>query len=128
MNDEIMEVNLLKKHDRVFEESDVWQIVIHPKNEGYGSRSCRDPEFWHARQQFLSSYHFSALQQHNGHRSSRSIRNIISGVVIEFRSGFYHKKVIVQFRKLKAKCYRASLVSTSIHAIRCFIPWWTKKD
>lgn len=125
-NREIVELNLLENHE-FLDEIDVWQIVIHPMNDNYGTRSCKDPEFWHARQTFLSSYHFSdeGEDYNTRYKLKRSVKKI-SGVVMEVVLGYYRRKV-TQMRKLRIKTYRASLARSSI-LLRCFIPWWSNKE
>lgn len=124
---EVIELNLLENYEFI-EETDVWQIVIHPMNEEYGNRSCKDPEFWHARQAFLSSYHFSEGGDNTTrYKVRRSVRKI-NGVVKEFLLGFYRRKVVMQLRKFRTKTYRASLVRPSLLFITCFIPWRSNKE
>ncbi|KAK9675963.1 hypothetical protein RND81_11G044500 [Saponaria officinalis] len=117
------EVLLLLIGDRLTDEydNDIWQITIHPLNDEYGTQSCKGREFWHARQTFLSSYHFRPHREDDMRKKlSKSVRRL-SEVAVEMGLG-YCRRSLMKLRKFGGKSYRASLVRTPLLFIRCFMP------
>ncbi|XP_056161510.1 uncharacterized protein LOC130135785 [Syzygium oleosum] len=107
----------------------------------------RGREYWHARQAFLRSYHFSSSspppeEDHCDHdrrddhdrasgfkgklkRSMKGFNETAAGVVMEVRRGMMSK------RRLKIRVFRVKLnVHSSLVALtmRCFIPWFSKVE
>ncbi|XP_048127524.1 uncharacterized protein LOC115739284 [Rhodamnia argentea] len=109
----------------------------------------RGREYWHARQAFLKSYHFSSsspppeeeedhCEHHDRHddrqvsgfkgklkRSMKGLNKTAEGVAKEVRRGIMPK------RRLKIRVFRVKLsLHSSLVALtmRCFIPWFSKVE
>ena len=125
-----MELNLLSNiHGDLFdEETNIWQITIHPIIDEYGTKSCKDREFWQARQAFLSSYQFSQHDYTIRGKSKRSVKEI-GEVVFGVVSEFYHQRLVPIRRKIVVKRFKIHLVRSSLFFIvRCFIPRHRNKE
>ncbi|KAL3752626.1 hypothetical protein ACJRO7_000089 [Eucalyptus globulus] len=122
------------------------------RNEGIIISTCeyrRGREYWHARQAFLKSYHFSSSSpppeeeedicdhdHHDDHdqvsgfkwklkRSMKGFNESAAGIVMEVRRG------LTSQRRLKIRVFRVKLnLHSSLVALttRCFIPWFSKVE
>ncbi|KAK7257881.1 hypothetical protein RIF29_32177 [Crotalaria pallida] len=95
----------------------------------HGGWSRRGREFWYARRAFLNSYHLSLERNNNGSfkeklkKSVKEINEAVVGVVLSMRRG-------MQKRKLGIRAYRVtmSLPSLVLVTMRCFMPWFHKRE
>ncbi|CAK8575811.1 unnamed protein product [Lathyrus sativus] len=105
------------------------QLQVTPNLQlGHGSWSLRGREFWYARRAFLNSYHFNLERENVGFkeklkRSVREVNEAAMNIVLDMHRG-------VQKRRLGIRAYRVtvSLPSMFLVTMRCFMPWFNKKE
>ncbi|KAL5055763.1 hypothetical protein RYX36_036445 [Vicia faba] len=94
----------------------------------HGSWSLRGREFWYARRAFLNSYHLNLERESVSFkeklkRSVREVNEAAMNVVLDMYRG-------VQKRRLGIRAYRVtvSLPFMFLVTMRCFMPWFNKKE
>ncbi|CAJ2679085.1 unnamed protein product [Trifolium pratense] len=105
------------------------QLQITPNFQlDHGSWSLRGRDFWYARQAFLNSYHFNLERENVSFKEKlkrlvKEVNEASMNVVLGVRRGM-HK------RRLGIRAYRVtiSLPSMFLVTIRCFMPWYNKKE
>lgn len=128
-NSKVQPIKLSNNFDAHFSNDTSLQLQVTPNMQlDDGSWSLRGREFWYARRAFLNSYHFN-LERENGsfkEKMKRSMKEVNEGamrVVLGMRRGM-HK------RRLGIRAYRVTMALPSMFLVtmRCFMPWFNKKD
>lgn len=105
------------------------QLQVTPNLQlDHGSWSLRGREFWYARRAFLNSYHFNleiedVSFKERLKRSVKEVNEAAMNIVLDMHRG-------VQKRRLGIRAYRVtvSLPSMFLVNMRCFMPWFRKKE
>ncbi|WJX51646.1 hypothetical protein P8452_37823 [Trifolium repens] len=106
------------------------QLQVTPNLQlGHGSWSLRGREFWYARQAFLNSYHFNLERENVSFKEKlkrivKEVNEAVMNVVLGVRRGMPKR------RRLGIRAYRVtiSLPSMFLVTMRCFMPWYNKRE
>ncbi|XP_038679364.1 uncharacterized protein LOC119980646 [Tripterygium wilfordii] len=96
-----------------------WDNYESPSNRPYGR------DYWHSRNAFLKSYHFSdqdSIKDNKLKRSLKGLNKAAMGVVLDIRRD-------ISRRRPGIRVFRFTLglpSSFAVFSIRCFAPWFNK--
>lgn len=93
--------------------------------DDYGSGCRHGPEYWHVRSAFLSSYHFSEDRSFKDKlkRSMKEVNEAVGAVASNIRREISSRNVRVRTFQI-----RFSLSSLFVGTVRCFVPWFNKRE
>ncbi|XP_044466793.1 uncharacterized protein LOC123196751 [Mangifera indica] len=117
-----------KKYDNLMHHSESLQLTDRWE-DNYGSGNRQDRHYWHARREFLKSYHLSSQHKNDLEftfkeklrRSVKEINEVALEIVSSIRKGMSKRRIGLRVYRIKV-----ALPSWEILSVGCFTPWLYK--